>query len=113
MQRHLNTSFWLAAVAYAVAATSIFFATAAAAPILASMDDRCPIPICVVMYVGRFGWLALVLIGAVATLCAPDSWWRAVSVIVACLLALGIMCTVTFTNIEHLSHISRSNKDAR
>src|SRR5258706_7786339 len=99
MQRHLNTSFWLAAVAYAVAATSIFFATSAAAPIFTSMDDRFPIPIRVVVYVGRLGWFALVLIGAVATLCAPDSWWRAVSLIIICLLALRIMWTVIFTNI--------------
>src|SRR5689334_9772429 len=99
MQRHLNTSFWLAAVAYAVAATSIFFATSTAAPAFTHLDDCFPVPIRVVMYVRPFGWLALVLTAGVLTLCAPDSWWRVISVILACLLAIGIMCTVVFTSI--------------
>lgn len=109
MQRHLNTSFWLATVAYAIAAATIFLAVSVAGPSFTNMDDCFPVPIRVVMYVGRLGWLALVLAAGVATLCAPDSWWRAVSVILICLLASAIMCTIIFTNIEHPSHIFRSN----
>src|ERR1051326_8072145 len=107
MQRHLNTSFWLAAVAYAIAAAGIFFATSTAVPTFTNMDDCLPIPIRVVMCVRPFGWLTLVLTGGVLTLCASDSWWRVVSVILVCLLALGIICTIMFTSIEHPTHIKR------
>src|SRR5213075_902227 len=112
MQRRLNTSFWLVAVAYAVAAAGIFFAASAAAPSFTNMDDSSPIPIRVVMHVGRFGWLALVAIAGAATLCTGDSRWRAVSVILICLLALAVRCTVMFTNIERPSRIFHSNLPA-
>jgi hypothetical protein len=114
MQRpfQLNASFWLAAIAYAVGGTSIFLSTSDAAPSFTNMDDCFPIPIRVVMYVGPFGWVPLVLIGAAATLCVPYPRWRLASTILVCLLAIGIMCTVMFTNIEHPSHISPSNERA-
>src|SRR6266705_4832551 len=106
----INASFWLTLVAYALGGAGIFFTTSMARGTFTNMDDSFPIPIRVVMYVGPFGWLALVLLGALGTLCVHSTLWRLISTIFISVLGIGIMCTVMFTNMERPSRFSRSNE---
>jgi hypothetical protein len=62
------------------------------------------------VYVGPFGWLALVLLAALGTLCVRSTLWRLISTIFICVLSIGIMYTVIFTNMESPSRISRSKE---
>ncbi len=114
MQRsfQLNRSFWMAAVAYAIAGTCVFLTTSWARPVFTNLDDDFPLPIRVVMSVAPAGWLALALLGALVTLWVPSTHWRLVSAILILLLSIAVMCTVMFTNIERPIHIRASNHPA-
>jgi len=108
----MNASFWFAVAAYAICGASLLCATSFAARVFTHLDDSFPIPIRVVVFVGPFGWLALALLGGLATLWVCSTPWRLVSAIVFSLLTLGVLYTVLNTSLDSPSRISESNPRA-
>ncbi len=107
---HLNPSFWFTVAAYALCGASLFFAASIAARVFTHLDDSFPIPIRVVVNVGPFGWLALALLGALASLWVRSTVCRLVFTIIFSLLTFGVLYTVLNTSLDSPSRISASNE---
>jgi len=103
----LNASFWLAAIAYAVGGSGLFFLTLKTAPIFSNLNDLHPIPIRVVVLVGPYGWLAVSVLGALVTLPVRSTNWKHISTILFLSLVISVLCILMFSNIETPSMIAR------
>src|SRR5689334_5182434 len=103
----LDSSFWLAPIAYVVGGATLFFTTIRAAPFFSSLDGLRPVTIGFVMFVGPFGWLAVTMLAALASLPVRSPAWKLTSAIVFLCLVLGVICTLLLTNIETPTKVRR------